>query len=293
MPDTMVGRPAMSENIEARSFRSPLTTVDYVLRGTRFHLVALVSGSGRLVAEGADNELAAPCICWLPHGRLRTLTLDAGTRGHLLSVPDLALGRAIPDGVVGSYIRALVAFPLIVRSSETAKLDKIVSGFTTVERELYDNASGAADVVHHTLSLLLIETWRMSRPEIAAPQAMPRNLLHSFMSLVDLHLNDHWTVADYARHMGVSKDRLNSAVRRATGKPPLALVHGRLVNEAKGLLTGSGMQVAEIAYKLGFGDAAYFNRFFQRHAGMPPGRFRQAAQQRAAPAAEKSFAAWP
>ena len=32
------------------------------------------------------------------------------------------------------------------------------------------------------------------------------------------------------------------AVRRATGKPPLALVHGRLVNEAKGLLTGSGMQ---------------------------------------------------
>jgi AraC-like DNA-binding protein len=35
------------------------------------------------------------------------------------------------------------------------------------------------------------------------------------------------------------------------------------------------MPVTQIAHELGFRDPAYFSRFFRRHAGLPPARFRR------------------
>ena len=75
------------------------------------------------------------------------------------------------------------------------------------------------------------------------------------------------------------------------GRSPLALAHARLMSEAEQLLNGTGLQVAEVADRLGFRDPAYFSRFFQRHAGMPPGRYR--ATLAAAGSGARSFAAWP
>ena len=48
----------------------------------------------------------------------------------------------------------------------------------------------------------------------------------------------------------------------------------RIYEEAKRNLLYTGMTVAEVAHALGFGDPAYFSRFFARFAGEPPGRFR-------------------
>jgi len=288
--DATGGRPA--ETVEARKLKPALTRAEFVLRGGRSHLFLLHGGSARMTSEEGAHSLAGPGFLWLPPGRLSGLLLEAGTRGAALAIPDAQLGASIPPGSLGSHIRAVIGFPVIAGNVAPASLAKLAELIATMERELLENRPAAPTVVQHCLSLLLIEFWRLSRPEIAHPRAMPRNIVHNFMSLVDLHLSDHWSMQQYARHMGVSKNRLNSAVLRATGRTPLAHVHRRLMTEAKILLTGSSLQVAEIAYMLGFKDAAYFNRFFQRHAGLPPGRFRRGATaQRSEP--DHSFAAWP
>jgi len=117
-------------------------------------------------------------------------------------------------------------------------------------------------------------------------------LVQNFMQLVELNAREQWRVADYARVMGISSDRLTTAIRRATGQSPLELVHGRLLQDAESLLERSSLQVREVADALGFRDAGYFNRFFSRLKGVPPGRFRQ--QVRISSMREPdSFAAWP
>lgn len=280
------------EHIEARTIKSALTRTEYVLRGGRAHLFLLLAGAGHLSSDDGENELVAPGFIWLPHGKSSRLKLEAGTRGSALSIPDPQLGFSVPAGSLGSHIREVIGYPEILRKPEPASIGKLGGLIGTIERELFENGPAAQTVVQHCISLLLIEFWRLSRPEVSNPKALPRNIVHNFMSLVDLHLHDHWTVQLYAKHMGVSKDRLNTAVQRATGRTPLAHIHRRQITEAKTLLTGTSLQVAEVAYKLGFRDAAYFNRFFQRHAGLPPGKFRQnSAQQKAG--ADESFAAWP
>lgn len=286
------------ENIEVRAIKSALTSTEFVQRGGRYHLFLLISGSGELLdADGAAHSgevttLAAPGLCWLPQGRAATVRLTAGSRGMALSIPDPELGRSMPSGPTGNRIREVIGQVLVARGADKDKMLRLMDLAQAMERELFEGGPLSHSVVQYSLALALIEMWRISVPGIANPLPLPRNIVHTFLALVDVHLRDHWTVQQYAQHIGVSKDRLNSAVRRATGKSPLAHIHARMVSEAKALLSDSALQVAEIGFMLGFTDAGYFNRFFQRQVGLPPGKFRHnAARMRAE--ADGSFAAWP
>ena len=51
-----------------------------------------------------------------------------------------------------------------------------------------------------------------------------------------------------------------------------------LIAEAKAMLVRSPESVQEIAFRLGFKDAAHFSRFFKKHAKQSPLSFRQSLQ---------------
>lgn len=287
-----VATPGRGDLVEARRLQSALAATEHMLRGERSHLFQLEAGGGFLLTGEEEIALRGPCFNWIPRGQSARLRLDAGTRGMALSIPDAHLGRAIPTDPIAGDLRETIGFPLINRPLDPDRGARIIDLIDSIRVELFDNGPAAGTVVQHSLTLLLIEIWRGFRPRLTGPKPLPRRIVHTFFFLVDLHLHDHWRVQDYAHHIGVSKDRLNSAVRRATGRAPLAHIHARIMTEAKTLLSESGLQVAEVAYKLGYRDAAYFNRFFQRQAGMPPGRFRtQALRDR--PDHDLSYAAWP
>jgi AraC family transcriptional regulator, transcriptional activator of pobA len=72
----------------------------------------------------------------------------------------------------------------------------------------------------------------------------------------------------------VSLPRLRTACAKVAGRAPLGLIQDRLLVEAKRLLLYSNMTVAEVAFRLGFDDPAYFSRFFTSHAGVSPRGFR-------------------
>lgn len=95
-----------------------------------------------------------------------------------------------------------------------------------------------------------------------------------FRELLEQNYRNHPPLDFYARKLGVTTARLNACCRIATGRSPLALINDRLLTEAKRNLLYSDMSVNEIGAALGYDDPAYFNRFFSRNAGMPPGRFR-------------------
>jgi AraC family transcriptional regulator, transcriptional activator of pobA len=65
----------------------------------------------------------------------------------------------------------------------------------------------------------------------------------------------------------------------------LGAIHERLLLEAKRDLAYAQLSVKEIALTLGFADAAYFTRFFTRHTGLSPRRFRELARHQLAGAA--------
>lgn len=276
---------------EATTIRPALSATTWTLRGNRNRGFVLVSGDGELNLGAASVPLSSPCALWLPAGRTARLTLAAGSRGAALSVSELALGRAVPSGPVGRQVKDALFHPIIgARLTSTLALD-MCRAVEAVGRELSGGLAGAQEAARHHLVLVLLSFWRISSPQPQKVQSAPRAIVRTFLHLMELHLRDHWTVADYAGFLAVSRARLTSAVKRVTGRTPLELLHERLVIEAETLLTESNLQVAEIAETLGFKDAGYFNRFFRRETGRPPGQVRKAE---ARPGQRRpNFAEWP
>lgn len=82
------------------------------------------------------------------------------------------------------------------------------------------------------------------------------------------------TAKDYAHTLRVHVNHLNKVLREVTGKTTTEIIGSRISQEAKILLRQTHWNVSEIAYSLGFEEAAHFSNFFKKHAGKSPVAFR-------------------
>lgn len=83
------------------------------------------------------------------------------------------------------------------------------------------------------------------------------------------------SIGEYAERLGVSAATLYRAVKRSTGKTPLAWIDEAVVSEAKALLSHTDLTVNEIGARVGVLDPSYFSRFFRKKVRMSPVDFRE------------------
>ncbi len=290
--DFTYGHLDISSEIETQTIVSLLDTGQWTLHGRRNRVFILPSGNGTIAYENEEFSLSAPCLVLVPSGKPALLTLNAGSRGAWLALSDKALGQVSLPGSIAEDVRRLALRPQFGTRIDRDNALRLASLLSNMETELRENRPGAQDMARHQLAVACIMIWRASDLPPGLAQPSPRAIVNNFLQAVDLNMRSHWSVADYARYLGVSTDRLNSAVKRATGKSPLSLIHARLINEACQMIESSGMQFSEIATHLGFEDAAYFSRFFKRLSGKTPRQYRLEATRTHSQMAH-SFAAWP
>lgn len=101
-----------------------------------------------------------------------------------------------------------------------------------------------------------------------------RMLVKRMKALLETEYAKLHQVSDYARLLNVTPGHLNDTIKEHTGVSAIALIHERILLEAKRVLFHANLSVKEIGWRLGFEDAAYFNRFFKRVSGETPVQFR-------------------
>lgn len=82
------------------------------------------------------------------------------------------------------------------------------------------------------------------------------------------------TAKEYAEGLAVHVNHLNKVLREHTGQTTTALIHDRMVQEAKILLKQTDWNVSEIAFSLGFEEVAHFSNFFKKQTAVAPMAFR-------------------
>jgi AraC family transcriptional activator of pobA len=114
-------------------------------------------------------------------------------------------------------------------------------------------------------------------PALTTPdgQSAAIDIVMNFRHLIEQHFGDQWRIQDYCEALGARVSELAGACRDVLGCAPSTLIHERVLLDAKRRLTYSRASVSEIAYEIGFSDAAYFSRFFKRQTGVSPGQFRR------------------
>jgi AraC family transcriptional activator of pobA len=129
------------------------------------------------------------------------------------------------------------------------------------------------------LRVLLIYLSRLYTEQFQNEELLTdRVLLKKFRALIDEHYSQLHDVAAYSDLLYLSAGHLSEVIKEQSGKTAIEHIHERLMLEAKRLLFHTEYSIKEIAFRLGFEDASYFNRFFKRLSSQTPLLYRNATR---------------
>lgn len=103
--------------------------------------------------------------------------------------------------------------------------------------------------------------------------------LREFNFLVQKHYKTKSMIGEYANLMNKSPKTISNIFLKSGSRSPLQLIHDRKMLEARRLLYYTNLPIKEVAYEIGFDDIQAFSRFFRKHEGVPPRRFRELNRQ--------------
>lgn len=235
--------------------------------------------SGTAVLSGDEGPVSGPLLAWRPWRREARARFQPGAAGAYVILGPTALANAVGHMPESRELREMADRWVTVPLSATGEnFGTLRPAFHGLARELGSERPAAHAVVESYLRIVLVEVYRLGRAthdpgEGGSPS---HRLFAEYGALVEAHFREHWRVRDYARALGVSRDRLGDICMRVRGMGPKDVIDRRMTLEARLQLENSSNSIQQVAGLLGFSSAAQFNRFFSRQVGTPPGAYRNA-----------------
>jgi AraC family transcriptional activator of pobA len=235
------------------------------------HIFYVAAGGGAMRADAATLRLSAPGLVLVPAGTVHGFAWDRDSAGLVLTVANDHLRSFLqrdPD------LAAVFAEPAFLACSAD---NRAAARIAALRQELGWAAPGHRAAAESSLLDILVTLLRLKGPQ-AAPARAPTPhaaLVARLRERIDSRFHLREPVEVHAAALGVSPRRLRAACAGVARESPTAMLDHRAMLEARRSLLYGDLTVAEIGYALGFGDPAYFSRFFTRHAGLSPAAFRK------------------
>lgn len=144
------------------------------------------------------------------------------------------------------------------------------------EFETVDNIQ--SEMLLMLLKRLIIIITRLAKQQQFKDTDLPDarfDIIREYNILVEHHYKTQHQVGFYAEKLNKSPKTLSNYFAIYGTKTPQQLIHERIMMEAKRLLYYTDKSAKEIAYELGFEDAAYFSHFFKKQTGLSPSDFKK------------------
>lgn len=239
----------------------------------------VTAGGGSLRIDAQQGSFAAPWLLWIPAGTVHAFSFRPGTDGTVVSLAEEFLAAVVAGDREAARLREAADAVFNGRPGSPEEIDMdLAAVLDGLVREVFGSLPGSISAAAALVKLLLVGVLRTRSVRlVTAPAALARADLHRrFRRLVEAHLRESWPISRYAAELGVSADRLHAACTDTVGRAPQAILHDRLMLEARRSLIYTTLPVSKIAFDLGFNDPAYFSRFFAAHAGVSPAAYRKA-----------------
>lgn len=161
-----------------------------------------------------------------------------------------------------------------LNKTNSHKVDLLLQVFLE-EFETVDNIQ--EDMLRMLLKRLIIIVTRLAKQQFLPGLDLPDqklDIIRKFNLLVEDHYKKEHSVRFYADQVNRSPKTLSNLFALYNEKSPLTVIQERILLEAKRLLMFTDKSAKEIAFELGFEDAAYFSTFFKKNTESSPSDFR-------------------
>lgn len=274
-PDAVPAEFLHIEDIPSRARLYDWVIAPHIHRGI-LQLLLIVEGSARVSIDGTLIAANAPALAVVPAGSVHAFRFQEDTRGWVVS---LAMDL-LSDPRLAPYVERLhlttptgSILDLSPFARDAARLDWL---FADMAGRLAEAPALVPDIAVAMMAVCLsiAEGAGAGGPRSTERHGGSAQLVRRFGVLVERNFTKHWSVAAYAAALATTPATLTRACRKEAGLSPAALIHDRLLLEARRYLRHTGASSRQIADRLGFADPAYFARFFKARTGKTAGEWR-------------------
>jgi AraC family transcriptional activator of pobA len=244
--------------------------------GALVQLLLIERGRVTVRMDEEERVLRAPALVWVPALAVHGFRFAPETEGLVVTLDQ------------GRLRDLLDHLPELLESLSEPRLVALDRG-ATVTRALFAVGHGLREdyagtgawrgpALDHAVALLATQAARFGAAEgahHAAGEGRAVQHLARYRDQVERHYRRQPAVAELAAPLGITPTQLNRLCRRHLQCSALAVLHQRVLLEAKRELGYTTLMVRQIADGLGFADPAYFTRFFLRHTGRSPSAWRE------------------
>lgn len=233
-----------------------------------------------------------------PGVQLRAGEVAFRTEGPtILCVPPMVThGFRFPKDIVGDVVsfpleqlqdtarNRLGAFtqgkPRVMTPTQSLHFERLRQVTQQLARAFHAFEADRSELMQHLIQILLIYLNEGQAQQITPTPGGIDLTKHeqqcqAFCKLIEQKYTTDATVGWYADALSVSPPHLTRISKRVLGATPNDLITRRRMIEAERLLKFTLHPVADIALRVGYRDAPYFNRAFKRWHGVSPGVFRK------------------
>ncbi|MBT00528.1 MAG: 4-hydroxyphenylacetate catabolism regulatory protein HpaA [Oceanospirillaceae bacterium] len=226
-------------------------------------------------------QVTGPACFLTPASTPHSFLTSRDARGHVLTIHQSLLWQLMKDGLEQEIETDLSVGICIERGNlpkeQRSQWTRLAQTLRNIRAEWSQSLPAKNLAMDSLVRLLLVRIARLATPhsDSVAVNNDDLRLFHRFSDLIEEHFREQWQLPRYTEQIGVSESRLNQICHRISNRSPKKLIHDRLIQEAKRMLTFTSHTSNEICYALGFTDPAYFSRFFKKHTGMTAQQFRK------------------
>ena len=157
--------------------------------------------------------------------------------------------------------------------------DLIQSIFATLSAELATGGIGSkllVDSLKTTLAIHLLRNYCTTLPRLSSyAYGLSAAKLTLIKDYINTHLDLDLKLAELSWIVQISPYHFLRLFKKSLGITPHQYILQQRIDRAKYLLRSSNLDIAEIAFKVGFCDASHLNRCFKNSLGMIPSQWRQ------------------
>lgn len=227
----------------------------------------LETGRAQVTVDGRASILGNQSCLYVPAQIVHGFTFDKGTEGGVISLPLPVVHSLEPKSPA---LTAALSHPFSgVTSPELQALfDQLSQGFS---RPGQFRAALLVALAHAVLVSVCDTRLRATRTaDPTANRHMPK-----LDAMISENMGRGWMPRDYASALSITTGHLNRLCKQATGQSTARYIEQAEMTEACRLLAFTQLPVAEVAYRLGIVDPAYFARRFRAVRGETPTAYRE------------------
>lgn len=248
---------------------------------TLFQILFIRKGATSVLLDDTTHKLNSSCVITIPTGVVHGFHFQPDTEGYVLS---LAINHQGLD--TDNQLNTL--FNEDMSQAHALKLNDDSSGtflwdrLREIKAELDVAQRDQSLALFSLIKLVLIDIRRKVLKDDIQPLSVRQELQLSerFIQAVEENFREHRSIASYAKLLHLSASTLNRSCIKYLNMSAKKYLQERMHTEAKRLLIYTSESLVEIAFQLGFTDAAYFSRAFRNIEGCSPRDFRKNMDER-------------